>query len=205
MSKKTYVSLIGMVVSIGGWFLWTIVLSEIYKPRNDSVYLQYPVFVNFVLHYGRDLSWWLNTLLILSALILYDIAVTGLRKTFWPTDTDVFQQLEKDPIIRLRFEETVRNEMEGHDVEVRMGSDTQTSAEIQREDDIQALLDRPRVMNDVQDGPTNPEVTNGNGLTRRRISTDVNAMGDIELSQRRSMESTFRHSVDIAEVLGRKR
>lgn len=206
MTKKTYVSIIGMVLSIGGWFLWTIILAAIYKPRNDKAYNQYPVYDDFLVHYGRDFSWWLNTFLIVSAVILYDIAVSSLRKAFWPTDTDVFQELEKDPIVRERFEETVRVEREGLDGEVKMGRDTKTSTEIQREDDIQALLNRRRVMDDSRDiTPTSPVVavawnSEGNGLMRRRVSTDVTAAQAAEPSSPR--KPALRHSVDIAEVLG---
>lgn len=200
MSKITYISVIGMVLSIGGWFLWTIILSAVFKARNSKTYFQYPVYQAFLGHYGRDFSWWLNTFLILTALIMYDIAVTSMRKCFWPSDTDVFQELEKDPLIRQRFEETVLNEMDGNDGEVKMGRvDTKTSAEIRREDDIQALLNRPRVMPVSEASPplspTASRTDHSAGMTRRRVSTDVGAPPAV---------ITFRHSVDIAEVLGRR-
>jgi phospholipid-translocating ATPase len=213
MSKITYVSAIGMILSIGGWFLWTVILAVIYKPENDKAYAQYPVYNDFLSHYGRDFSWWLNTFLILAALIMYDLAVTSIRKSFWPTDTDVFQELEQDPIIRRRFEETVAHELEGNDIEVKMGrEDTKTSADIRREDDIQALLARPRVMPASTDLPASAtasrsETSTSAGLMRRRVSTDVNATmhTDVELSSiPRKSAITFRHSVDVAEVLGRR-
>lgn len=213
MSKITYVSAIGMILSVGGWFLWTVVLAAIYKPKNDKVYAQYPVYDDFLSYYGRDFSWWLNTILILTALIMFDLAVTSIRKSFWPTDTDVFQELEQDPIIRHRFEETVAHELEGNDSEIKMGrDDTKTSADIRREEDIQALLSRPRVMPTSTDLPISPsasrsETSNSAGLMRRRVSTDVNATlhSDVELSSMpRKSAITFRHSVDIAEVLGRR-
>jgi phospholipid-translocating ATPase len=209
MSKITYVSAIGMILSVGGWFLWTVILGVIYKPQHDSNYIQYPVYEAFLIQYGRDFSWWLNTFLILTALILYDLGVSSLRKSFRPTDTDVFQELEKDPIIRARFEETVNNEIEGNDSEVKMGrEDPKSSADMRREDDIQALLDRPRVMPSSSDPPVSPTAGWGEpsgGLMRRRVSTDVNAMQqtDVEPSTRKSA-ITFRHSVDIAELLGRR-
>jgi hypothetical protein len=102
----------------------------------------------------------------------------------------------------------VMNEIEGNDSEVKMGrEDPKSSAEIRREDDIQALLDRPRVMPSSSDPPVSPTAGWGEasrGLMRRRVSTDMNAMQqtDVELSRRESA-ITFRHSVDIAEVLGR--
>lgn len=226
MSKITYISAIGMTLSIGGWFLFTVVLTAIYKPRNDKNYIQYPVYESFFVEYGRDLTWWLNTLLIITVLILLDLAVTSIRKAFRPTDTDVFQELERDPIIRQRFEETVRAEaeaIEGLDAasEIKMGTvDGKTSAEIRREDDIQALLDRPRIMpasttSSSNEPPASPTAANPGGLMRRRVSTDVNAHGGAPQSPKikhaaeplpttRNPTITFRHSVDIAEVLGRR-
>lgn len=230
MSKITYISAIGMILSVGGWFLFTVVLSVIFKPRNDKVYIQYPVYESFLLNYGRDLTWWLNTLLIITALILFDLAITSLRKSFRPTDTDIFQELERDPVIRQRFEETVRSEaeaIEGVDTtgaEVKMGTvDTKTSSEIRREDDIQALLDRPRIMPApaANESPVSPSAASTGGLMRRRVSTDVNAHGGHQKTQQQENQRpmdvvvpgitrkatgtiTFRHSVDIAEVLGRR-
>lgn len=206
MSKITYVSAIGMILSIGGWFLWTIILSAIYKPQNNKSYAQYPIYHDFLSHYGRDFSWWLNTFLIIAALVMYDLAVTSIRKCFWPTDTDVFQELEQDPLIRQRFEETVFNEMEGNEGEVKMGrEEPKTSAEIRREDDIQALLNQPRVMPASSDPPVSPTVgrSDAAGFIRRRVSTDANATQAVELNPRKP-SITFRHSVDIAEVLGRR-
>jgi phospholipid-translocating ATPase len=232
MSKITYISAIGMILSVGGWFLFTVVLSVIFKPRNDTNYIQYPVYESFLLNYGRDLSWWLSTLLIITALILFDLALTSLRKSFRPTDTDIFQELERDPIIRKRFEETVRSEAEAIDgidtpgAEVKMGRiDMKTSSEIRREDDIQALLDRPRVMpvSAANESPVSPSAATPVGLMRRRVSTDVNAHGGHQKQQQENQNPqqrqrevvpgitrkatgniTFRHSVDIAEVLGRR-
>jgi phospholipid-translocating ATPase len=207
MDNKTYVSAIGMALSIGGWFLWTLLMATIYKPKNDKAYLQYPLYHDFYQHYGSDLSWWLNVILIVTALILFEIAVSSLRKTFWPTDTDVFQELEQDPIIRKRFEETVRNELEGNDDEVEMGREEgKGSYDLQRESDIQALLDRPRVMdNSPPHGPRSPIILNRSetGSLRRRVSTDVHAMMDIERSPRSTAPPPpmYRHSVDIAELL----
>jgi phospholipid-translocating ATPase len=203
MDNKTLVSVLGMALSVGGWFLWTIVMASIYKPRNDKAYLQYPLYANFLEHYGRDLSWWLNAFLILCTLVLYELAASSLRKAFWPTDTDVFQELEQDPIIRKRFEETVRHEQDGCVEEVEMGTEKKTSSEIEREGEIQALLDRPRVMDGASDAPNRAVSRSTTGsLLRRRVSTDINNL-DIEMSSRTSAASKFRHSVDVAELCGR--
>jgi len=142
-------------------------------------------------------------LLTLAALTLFELSVSSLRKTFWPTDIDVFQELQKDPIIRARFEETVRRDAEGGaNGEVATGQEREKSAseeDMLREGEIQELLDRPRVMTGaVEPGSVGRSATGS--LHRRRISTDVGT--EIEMSPRSPGKPSFRHSVDIAEVLG---
>lgn len=195
MHNKTYVSLIGWGVSVGGWWLWTGILSLIFKP--NKTYPLYPMYENFTSHYGRNFAWWLVLILTLAALTLFELGVSSVRKTFWPSDTDVFQELQKDPIIRARFEETVRREREGGaSVEMRREAAGKTSEEVDREGEIRELLERPRVMSGDESG----------NLHRRRISTDVGEL-EVERSypsspQQQHQKTTFRHSVDIAEVLG---
>lgn len=198
MHNKTYVSAVGWFLSVGGWFLWTGVLSAIFKP--NKTFPLYPVYQDFTDHYGRTFSWWLVLFLTLATLMLFELGVSSVRKTFWPTDTDVFQELQKDPIIRARFEETVRKELEGGAGEVVMGREGEknTSQDLLREGEIQELLDRPRVMAGVIDQGVSRSATGS--LHRRRISTDVGP--EFEMVPRSSAKPTFRHSVDIAEVLG---
>lgn len=101
----------------------------------------------------------------------------------------MFQELQKDKVIRRRFEETIKAEEEGGEVE--MGREKKTSMEVRRESEIQELLDRPRVMNldgtgnvvrspvDIDDGTLLSR--NGSGsrsLTRRKFSVDVDV--DVE-------------------------
>jgi hypothetical protein len=71
--------------------------------------------------------------------------------------------------------------------------------EMLREDEIQELLDRPRVMTGTvveTDGVSRSAI---GSLHRRRISTDVGT--EIEMSPRSPGKPSFRHSVDIVEVL----
>jgi phospholipid-translocating ATPase len=196
MHNKTYVSAIGWFLSVAGWFLWTAVLSAIFKP--NKTFPLYPIYHDFLDHYGRNFTWWLVLFLTLAALTLFELGVSSIRKTFWPTDTDVFQELQKDSIIKARFEETVKRDAGAvGTVEAVMGRENsqKTSNEMLREGEIQELLDRPRVMA----GAGMSRRASGS-LHRRKISTDINA--DIEMSPGSPSKPTFRHSVDIAEILG---
>ena len=213
MHNKTFISALGWLLSVGGWFLWNLVLAGLYKP--SKTYPLYPIYRSFLDYYGRNLLWWLLVLLTLAALVVVELGVSSIRKTFWPTDTDVFQVLQKDSIIRKRFEETIRKEEEGSLSEVAMGSENKSSTDVQREDEIQDLLNRPRVMDldgegdvtvvrsPVDIGAETLPSRNGNSshiLTKRKFSVDVDDLG---MGEREKVLPKTRHSVDIAEVLGR--
>jgi phospholipid-translocating ATPase len=222
MHNKTVISAAGWIISIGGWFLWTLLLSIVYKP--GKTYPLYPIKDGFLKFFGHDLLWWMVLALTLGSLILLEIGVSSVRKACWPTDTDVFQELQKDKVIRQRFEETIRAEQEGGgEVEKR---NKKNSMEARREGEIQELLDRPRLMTG---GITDAEVVrspvvrspvemnessmirsaSGSHLTRRKFSTDGyggrgRVTEEFEMVTRNSVSPKTRHSVDIAEVLGRR-
>ena len=99
MYNKTIVSLVGFIVSVGGWFLWNTLLSVVFPPK-----IQYPVKDGFDITFGRSFLWWLVLFITISAFIVLELGMSSLRKTFWPTDTDVFKELQKDQDNRRRFE-----------------------------------------------------------------------------------------------------
>jgi phospholipid-translocating ATPase len=217
MHNKTYMSALGWLISIGGWFLWTLFLSAVYKP--GKMYPLYPIKDGFIKFFGHDLLWWMVLALSLACLILLEIGASSVRKAFWPTDTDVFQALQKDKLIRQRFEETIRAEQEGGG-EVVMARE-KTSMQARREIEIQELLDRPRVMDgavtdaEVVRSPVEMNESSvirsasGSHLTRRKFSTDGHggrggATEEYELVARKSVSPKTRHSVDIAEILERR-
>lgn len=186
--------------------MWNILLSLVFKISGNKNYLLYPLSKGFLHRFGTNPLWWLVLILTLVALIVLELGVSSLRKTFWPTDTDVFQELQKDAFIRKRFEETARGE------EVEMGREREKdSLEMQREGEIQELLDRPRVMDDDGAGlvkspvetVTSPLRTASGSLTRRKFSVDSGG-GSARVGDKGRGGQKLRHSVDIAEVLGRK-
>lgn len=96
--------------------------------------LIYSVKGTFLKRIGRLPTYWLAVICAFIAAIVYDIAIITLRVTFFPKDADVFAELEKDPIIKSRFEEEAASELQqGWN---RGGGNGQ--------DEIQAFLDQPR-------------------------------------------------------------
>lgn len=104
--SKTVLSLLAFSLSILGWTLWNIILCFTYSWKE---HLAYNVRGGFIYDFGRMLSWWLTLLAAFTAFLVFDIGVSGIRKMVLPTDTDVFQELEKDPVLRRKFEESCKD------------------------------------------------------------------------------------------------
>ncbi|KAG9239039.1 putative phospholipid-transporting ATPase [Amylocarpus encephaloides] len=209
MHNKTLIPALGWFISVGGWFMWNILLSFAFKPTSSKTYPLYPVANGFLTRFGRNILWWLVVLLTLGCVVLLELGVSSIRKTFWPTDTDIFQELQKDNIIRRRFEETVRLEEEGDRVEVEVERE---KTSLDREGEIQDLLDERRreildadgeILKSPTDAEVNPPRMSSGNLTRRKFSTDT-AMHNEEIELSTRTNPSTRHPVDIAEVLGRK-
>lgn len=149
--------------------------------------------------------------------------MSSIRKSFWPTETDLFQELQKDPLIRKRFEERLKWEADGG---LEMGNKEQELKEQrEREGEIQELLERRRVLlsddgnGEVVRSPVEVEdlrsgvvrSPSGGNLVRRKFSVERRSVGfedreEFEMGSRMTTRPgpKTRHSVDIAEVLGRR-
>lgn len=149
---KTIVSAIVLFVSIGGWFLWNMILSARYNDATSGKSI-YDVRGNFLNRIGRSLNFWAVLFLIVASVLLFETTVTLFRQYFFPTDVDIFQHLEKDPAIKRRFEEAAALELQqGWD---RDSSKIQSSLEIAREEEEQ--LAREREVNEYLNRPRNED------------------------------------------------
>ena len=90
----------------------------------------------FLTRLGKTPSYWFAFLCAFVACIIYDVAIISLRIAFFPKDADVFAELEKDPLIKARFEEEAASELQ------QGWNRGKPSAE----EEIQALLDQPRCL-----------------------------------------------------------
>jgi phospholipid-translocating ATPase len=146
--NKTYLSIIVVVISVGGWFLWNIILSERYKLSSGKGVYDVPD--NFLHHAGDNLLFWVVLLISVAAVLLFELTVSTLRALFFPTDVDIFQEYEQDLDIRKRFEEAAAPELQqGWDHGTKKSSFelARENAELDaRERQVQELLSRPRVM-----------------------------------------------------------
>ena len=106
--SKTTTNLVALILSIGGWFLWNIILAAGYPADSAIYYVRSSFFDSF----GQSFTWWLTLILILASVHVFELAVAALRATFLPEDADVFQTLEKDPEVKRRFEEASAEELQ---------------------------------------------------------------------------------------------
>nr|POE74290.1 putative phospholipid-transporting atpase dnf3 [Quercus suber] len=179
--NKTYTAAIAWIVSVGGWFLWNIILAAQYKDNG-----QYNVKDGFFDRFGRNVLWWLVLILATASCLLFEIALAALHAAFLPSDAELFQELEADRATRRRFEEASAPWLQaGWDHGPEQSSlDLQRAADAQaaREGAVQALLDRPRVMEEARGSPA---------LT-------------VETEEQRVLVDDGRTSTDIHDVLARR-
>lgn len=182
--NRTYMALIGWFLAVGGWFMWNIILAGTYSSTtNPEYYVKGGLYTGF----GRNLLWWLTLLLAVVVCLLFEIGVRVLKNTFFPTDVEIFQTLESDLGVRKRFEEASAAWLQAgwHRGTKKSSMELQREAEAQaqREDEVQELLNRPRVMEEgrstksgvqteempvmIDDGPGRPSTDIHDMLSRR--------------------------------------
>jgi phospholipid-translocating ATPase len=127
--NKSLTNAVSLFISIGGWFLWNIILAFQYKPETKIYYVRR----SFVSTFGDSLTWWLCTILIVATVLVFEIGVQSVKKSFWPSDEDVFQALEKDPGVKRRFEEAASGELQ-------QGWDRKTNKEKDEEEKIKRVV-----------------------------------------------------------------
>jgi phospholipid-translocating ATPase len=88
---RTAIILGGMGLSMLAWWLWNVVVSVVFSPSLGP----YSVGDAFLEGFGRDGMWWLVHFVVLSALVVFEVAVKMVRKTLWPTDRDLMREMEE--------------------------------------------------------------------------------------------------------------
>ncbi|KAF6819097.1 phospholipid-transporting ATPase DNF3-like protein 2 [Colletotrichum sojae] len=92
MENKNVIILAGFLISVGGWFLWNILLSAAFKAEH-RIYMIRHTFLN---NFGRTLNYWAVIFITLSAVIVLELLINAIRRVYWPQDVDFMQRLEKD-------------------------------------------------------------------------------------------------------------
>ncbi|CDK27470.1 unnamed protein product [Kuraishia capsulata CBS 1993] len=101
MHYVTKIPLISMVVSLGGWMIWNLLISALYKTKDSKIFY---VVAGFREEFGRDVTWWGSLLVLIVIGVGIDVIARCIRVEFWPTESETFQILERIPSIRKRLE-----------------------------------------------------------------------------------------------------
>ena len=145
LHNKSATAVIAMFLSIGGWWLWNLLLSLTYP--HDPIY---NVNRGLLDTFGKNLLWWTTLFLIVMAVSLFEITVKVAVAAIRPSDVDTFRTYEQDLEIRKRFEESAADLLQqGWNRGTKKSSmDLAREAEIQaeREAHVEELLNRPRTM-----------------------------------------------------------
>lgn len=204
MHNKSITAAISILLSVGGWFLWNILLAATY-----STIAKYYVKGAFFHGFGENALWWLVLVLILLSCVVFELGVGSLRSAWFPTDVrrslsfnckieplliewiqvDIFQEYEQDLQIRKRFEEAASSELQ----QGWNRGKKRASTELTRENEVQELLDRPRIM---EEGLSGSHVGRHRPSAKSEPSSPTLGRDDVEMSERRS--------VDIQEMLARR-
>lgn len=93
MHHKTIVTTVGWCLTIWGWFMFNLLISGTHVM--SAVIGPYPVRDDFIHNFGRQLLWWVTVLLALAAGLVLELCVTSLRRVYFPTDQDLWQEIER--------------------------------------------------------------------------------------------------------------
>ena len=180
LQNKTYTCVVSMFISIGGWFLWNIILSSTYS--NNVIY---NVKDGFFDRFGRNPLWWLTLILVVIACWAIEIGVKTVKVSWFPSDADVFRELEKDPVIRKRFDEAAAmvgmatsarpTSPGGRSMHVPLHPVRTASEDKERENEVQEMLNRPRHSSrEAANGASSHEIEieSPTVLLRRRQASD---------------------------------
>ncbi|ETI21650.1 hypothetical protein G647_07997 [Cladophialophora carrionii CBS 160.54] len=145
LHNKALPAAIAIFLSVGGWWLWNLILSCIY-PFSPI----YNVNHAFLDRFGRNLLWWVTLILTVAAVCLVEVTIKAVKATVWPSDVDVFQGFEQDREVRKRFEEASAELLQqGWDRGTKKSSleiARETAEQAEREAQVEELLQKPRGM-----------------------------------------------------------
>ena len=161
--NKSVIALACMIIEVGGWWLWNIVLSFTYANN-----FEYGVKDGILERFGRNPLWWCSLIAIVVSCVLFEIGVRTVKGVFFPTDVEVFQQLEKDPAVRQRFEEASASELQAGWSLEKLGPKTRhvIDDDEKRRDEVGVVeLEEQRIM--IDDGPARRSTDIQEMLSRR--------------------------------------
>ena len=195
LHNKSIMAGVAMFLSVGGWWLWNLILSEVYS-SDDNIY---HVNGGLVQSFGRNPLWWLTVILIVLTVSVFEILMKAIKAIYFPNDVETFQVYERDLEVKKRFEESAAELLQqGWDRGTKKTSlDIAREADEQaiREAEIQDILERPRTMD------TSPTEAPPMSIRKRHSWQPV----DLEMipTQQEVAPQPGRTSLDVGELFSK--
>lgn len=202
LHNKSYMAAIAIFLSVGGWWLWNLILSRTYDPENRL----YNVNGGLVHSFGQNILWWLTLILIVLEVSVFEIIVKTIKTVYFPNDAEVFQVYERDVEIKKRFEESAAGLLQqGWNRGTKKSSlelAREEEEQAERESEIQDLLDKPRTMD--KSTITTTEASQSFVMRKRQSWQPVDTLEIIPTNEEVPPPSNaVRRSVDIGELFSK--
>ncbi|AMD21714.1 HFL142Wp [Eremothecium sinecaudum] len=107
MNSRTWLAFGSVFISIIAWFLWCSMLPKIYR-QNFSTYDVKDMLYHTI---PKDYTFWLTIVIAVALPLILNIVFLTLRTMLWPTDSNIFYELEHQDAIRKKLELNAFNEL----------------------------------------------------------------------------------------------
>lgn len=92
MHNKNIIAALGVFLSVGGWYLWNLLLSGTFT----ADYRIYQIRRAFLDNFGHTLNFWAVCLVALGSCIVLELLCNALRRVYFPNDVDRLQRMERE-------------------------------------------------------------------------------------------------------------
>ena len=104
--NRNWLAFASLLIETIGWIFWCMFLPAIYADKPI-----YDVPVGLYHQFGKDVTWWASCLVLIFCPVMLDIILQTFRLMIWPTDADIFAELEQRDDIRKKLEYAAFNEL----------------------------------------------------------------------------------------------
>lgn len=230
LHNKSVMAAVAIFLSAGGWWLWNLILSQVYDPDNR----EYNVNGGLTESFGRNTLWWMTLILIVLSVSVFEILLKAIKTTYFANDVEIFQVYERDLETRKRFEESAAELLQqGWDRGTKKSSFEIARTEeeqARREAEVQEILDdrdrafspdvsittEAQVYPQTKSARTSQGHDRGHrtmlrdagegpfgGIRKRQSWTPVDDNESRTIPAQQTIQSTTRHSMDVGELFSK--
>ncbi|KAI1751543.1 phospholipid-translocating P-type ATPase [Xylaria castorea] len=93
LHNKTWLPLAALATSVSAWFFFLLIIDVL--PLKYSQGENYRIYHSFVDGFGKNLTWWVVAIIGILIVLGANLGVTALQRVFFPTDRNLWQEIEK--------------------------------------------------------------------------------------------------------------